>query len=152
MQGAVFYKQLFRLGVFATLALQLIHHVLSNMLLQDLYTETASMWRVGEDVVPLIWMLPISQLVVGFLFAAGYIWWRGKITVGQTGTCNCPYRKSIILGGWLGLIIGVPKVTTYVWMPFETPELPIYWALGTIVQWVLVSIVVTAAYRAPETK
>lgn len=147
-----YWKKLFLLGIVAAAVSHGVYQVAHNILLQDLYTETAHMWRAPHQVSELVWMLPVSQVVMGFLFAAGYLYWRNKVNVEGSGLVDSLGQKTVMFGGWVGLMMGAPKVMSYVWMPFETPELPIYWMISEIVTWVLVSVALTAVYRAPETK
>ena len=135
-------------GIVTAVFIWLFDFLLHGIALADMYISTASMWRPEEQMADMMWICIPVKLLLGFVVAGGYFCWRSKVDMGG----QSPVRKSMGFGLWVGLLIGVPQIMSYVWMPFESPDLPILWMVSEIAKWTLAGAVLTLVYRAPETK
>jgi hypothetical protein len=87
------------------------------------------------------------HVVMGVLFAGGYYCWRAKVTTGAMFTSECPYRKSMKFGLWVGALLGVPQLMTYVWLPFDSATLPLAWGVAELVKWTLAGAILNKLYK-----
>lgn len=116
-------------------------------LLTDLYTASADKFRPMEDMQSLWGWCIAYHLAMAWLVAGGYYCWRKHVTVGAVGSPECPYRKSMGYGIWVGLLLGLPQVMAFVWMPLPF-DLPFAWAASELVKWVLASLLLAKLYRS----
>lgn len=121
--------------------------LIHGKLLMSMYEATASMWRPMSEMQEMgLWCIAY-HLGMGILFASGYLCWRKHIVVGAVGSSECPYRKSMGFGLWVGLLLGLPQLMTYMWLPFTSFDLPIAWAVSELVKWTLAGLLLAKLYR-----
>ncbi len=125
----------------------LFDFIVHGNLLMDLYLSTAKMWRPMEQMQAMTAWCIGYHVGMALLFAGGFYAWRDKIKVGKVGTAECPYRKGVKFGLWVGALLGLPQLMTYMWLPFETTDLPLAWAASEIVKWGLVGAVLSKLYK-----
>lgn len=116
-------------------------------LLKEKYEATARMWRSEAQMQELLSWCVVYHVFMAVIFAAGYWCWREKAKLGKVGSDNCPYRKSLGFGLWVGLLLAAPQLMTYVWLPLETTELPVAWAASELVKWTLAGALLNKLYK-----
>jgi len=129
-------------GIYA-LGFDFIWH---GQLLMPEYLATQALWRPFEQTQEMGILCIPFHLIMGLLVAAGYFCWRSKVTVGSVGTRQCPYRKSMGFGLWVGLLLGLPQTMAYLSLPLETPYLPIMWAVGELIKWTIAGLLLSKLY------
>lgn len=113
--------------------------------LMDKYLAYQNLWRPMPEMETM-WPWCIAfHLVMGFLVASAYNCWRAKVTVGAVGSSECPYRKSLGFGLWVGLLLGVPQLMVHMWLPIDV-DLPLMWMVGEVVKWTLAGILLNKLY------
>jgi len=122
-------------------------YIWHGKILMEKYAATSAMWRPMEQIQTMGIYCIFYHLVMGLLVASGYYCWRSKVTVGAVGSAECPYRKSMGFGIWLGLVLAVPQLMAYMWLPLETPELPQMWALGEVLKWTAAGFLLNKLYE-----
>lgn len=120
--------------------------VVHGMLLVDLYLANASLWRPLEQVQQMWLACLLYHVAMGMLVAAGYLCWRRHVTIGAVGTAECPYRKSLRFGLWVGLLLGVPQLMAHVWLPLDI-DLPLGWAMAELVKWTVAGLLLAKLYQ-----
>lgn len=138
--------------IFATLAVAvwawLFDFIVHGNLLKDLYEANASMWRPLPEMQAMWPMCIAYHLVMGGLFAMGYLCCKKKSEAAAAidGNAGCPVKKSLCFGLWVGLLLGVPQLMVYMWMPIPL-ELPVAWFASELVKWTLAGVLLSKLYR-----
>lgn len=126
----------------------LFDFVVHCTLLKETYEASASLWRPMAEMEAM-WPLCIAyHLVMGALFAAGYLCCKKKseAAAATDGTQQCPVKKSLCFGLWVGLLLGVPQLMVYMWMPIPL-VLPVAWCLSELVKWTLAGVILSKLCR-----
>lgn len=116
-------------------------------LLKETYQATAHMWRPESAMMDMMWMCIAYHLAMAFVVTVGYFCWRENVTTGKVSGPNCPFRKSAGFGMWVGVLLGLPQLMTYMWLPLDNAELPISWALSEFAKWTLAGLVLAKLYE-----
>lgn len=124
-------------------------------LLMPTYEATKEMWRPMEEMQQL-WPLCIAyHFVMAFLVAGAYGCWRKKAIACETATPGaaptCRTKKGTCFGLWVGLLLGIPQLMVYVWMPIPA-VLPISWAAGELVKWTIAGFLLSKIHACCEKK
>lgn len=116
-------------------------------LLMDIYMPYAQMFRPMDQMQEFMPFCVAYHVALALVFAAGFHAWRDKIKVGKVGTSECPYRKAMKFGLWVGALLAIPQAMTYVWLPFDTANLPLAWAASELVKWSIAGLIVSKLYK-----
>lgn len=116
-------------------------------LLMDAWLPYASLFRPMEQMQDFMAWCIGYHLALALLFAAGFTAWRDKVKVGKVGTSECPYRKGMKFGIWVGALLAVPQLMTYAWLPFDAVNLPVAWAVSELVKWTVAGFILTKLYK-----
>ena len=132
--------------ILATLAIAvwawLFDFIVHGNLLKQTYEATASLWR-PIDEMQAMWPLCIAyHLVMGFLFAGGYLCCKAKADAAASAGASCSGKSNLCFGLWVGLLLGVPQLMVFVWMPVPL-ELPLAWFGTELVKWTLAGVILS---------
>jgi hypothetical protein len=122
--------------------------LVNGVLFADLYEANKAIFRPETEMMNYMPWCIAYHIVMGLLVAGAYICWRKKTTVGAVGSSECPYRKSLGFGLWVGLLLGIPQLMVFVWTPIAI-ELPLLWAANELVKWTLAGILLNCTVKAP---
>lgn len=147
MTGTCCNKRVMIAGVVLALFAWAFDFIIHGALLMNLYLATAEMWRPMDQMQSLMPWCLAYHLFMGLAFAGGYYCWRKHITTGALFTRECPYRKSMKFGLWVGALLGGSQLMAYVWLPFETIALPAAWAISELVKWTLAGMIMNKLYK-----
>lgn len=132
-------------GLATTVWIFLFDFVVSGVLFADLYQANESFFRTDEEMMQFMPWCIAYHLAMGLLVAGGYFQWRARITTGAMFTSECPYRKSMYFGFWIGLLLGIPQLMVHVWTPIAI-DLPLLWAGNEVVKWTLAGALLNKLY------
>jgi hypothetical protein len=113
--------------------------VTNEILLKDIYMQTASVWRPMPELMSMMWMMWIGHAIFALMFVLIYIkgYEKNKSGIGQ----------GLRYGIYLGLLAAVaPQFIWYVVLPIPG-ILAVYWAVSGMVQAVLAGAAVGAIYK-----
>jgi hypothetical protein len=126
-------------------------YLVHGVLLMDMYTATASLWRPEAEMQALGYVCMLSTFVIVTLVAGAYQCWRSKVVCGAVGSSDCPYRKSMGFGLLVGLIIGIVEAKSYVWIAIPA-ELALAWLAAEVIKWTILGIVLEVVYSKLKSK
>ena len=111
--------------------------------LQNLYRETASMWRPASEIGMYPWYI-VRLLVLGFAFSALYC----KCVKGKAESCgadgkSCPVKGVLCFGIVIGILIGTMSASNYLWIPIPA-ELAVKTFIGGILEGIVISLILGA--------
>ena len=115
----------------------------------DWYKDMAGISRPWPEMQQYLPYCIAHTVVVALLVTGGFFCWRSKLTCGAVGSKDCPYRKGMGFGLWLGLIMGTSRAMDYVWLPVA-PKMGLLWLFAEIVKWVLTGILLAKLYQCKE--
>lgn len=116
--------------------------VLYSTLLQDMYRQTAAVWRPGPDLarlMPLLWAgMAVSALFFTLIYAQGYE----------------RHKAGVVQGMRFGLYMGLFYFTLYGAVAYVVLPIPAvlaaWWFLGGIVEYVAAGAIVGWMYRTEQ--
>lgn len=120
--------------------ISIVGFVVHQLLLKDLYMQTASVWRPEAEMMKLIWLSKIGCVIVSlmfvFLYAKGLE--RKKPALAQ----------GLRFGFYVWLFVSIPMCLGW-YMVIPIPAaLPTYWAIGGLVEWLLAGAAAGLIYKA----
>jgi hypothetical protein len=140
--------------ILATLAVAVfvwaLDFLIHGNLLKPFYEATASMWRPEPEMMSMMWACIAYHVVMAFVFTNFYFCWRSKTTCSATDGTQYSSKRSLCFGAIIGLLVGIPQLMAYVWLPFENAALPIAWAASEFVKWTLAGVLLSKLYRPTE--
>lgn len=125
----------------------LFDFIVHGNLLMSMYLPYAKLFRPMEQMESMTAWCFGYHIGMALLFAFGFMQWRDKIKVGKVFTSECPYRKGMKFGLWVGALLGAPQLMTYMWLPFDSANLPIAWALAELIKWALAGALLSKLYK-----
>lgn len=120
-------------------------------LLASTYEATKEMWRPMEEMQTLWPLCIIYHLAMAALVASAFSCCRAKQQVCGTPSTGCAWKKSFGFGLWVGLLLGIPQLMVYVWMPIQL-ALPLAWCATELVKWTLTGVLLHNLYACCEKK
>ncbi len=125
----------------------LFDFIVHGKLLMDMWLPYEKLFRPMAEMEAMgAWCFGY-HIGMSLLFAGGFYLWRDKIKVGKVGTSECPYRKGMKFGLWVGALLALPQLMTYMWLPFDTLNLPAIWAVSELVKWSLAGALLSKLYK-----
>lgn len=116
--------------------------VINNILLQELYRQTAAVWRPGPDLarlMPLLWAgMAVSTLFFTLIYAQGYERHKAGVAQGM--------RFGLYMGLFYFTLYGA---VSYVVLPIPA-VLAAWWFLGGVVEYVAAGAIVGWMYRTEQ--
>jgi hypothetical protein len=109
------------------------------------YAGTEHLWRPMDDFDRFFPFCILVHVLVAYLVTKGFFAWRKHVTVGAVGSCNCPYRKAMGYGMWMGIILGASWASAYIMLPIPG-KLAVMWFGTTVVKWTLGGILLAKLY------
>ena len=113
-----------------------------SKLLMDMYTATAAMWRKPEEMQALQNLCLAKHALMALIFSGAYLCWRSKTVMGAVGSPDCPYKKSMGFGLWVGLLLGINMASAYIYMPIPQ-NLAWAWLIAETAKWTLTGAVLS---------
>jgi hypothetical protein len=122
-------------------------------LLMPIYESTKEMWRPMEEMEALWPLCILYHFVMAGLVATAYGCCRAKSIAcdATAGAASCHSKKGICFGVWVGLLLGIPQLMTYVWMPIPL-ELSLAWGAGELVKWTISGFLLSKIHSCCEKK
>lgn len=132
-------KRWFAASLAAFLVIFAVEFVQHGVLLQDLYRETAALWRPDEEIRRLVWLAWLGYAVFALVFA--WLYARGY-EEGRSGLA-----QGLRYGVGIGLLLGVPNgLGGYAAMPIP-PALAAAWFFAAFLEGLLAGVAVGLIYR-----
>lgn len=135
-------------GAAATAVLTfLFDFIVHGNLLMGMYTPYEKLFRPMAEMQGMSAWCFGYHIIMAVLFSGGFYYWRDKIKVGKVGTPACPYRKGFKFGLWVGALLALPQLMTYMWLPFDKVNLPAAWAISELIKWALAGALLSKLYK-----
>jgi hypothetical protein len=112
-------------------------------LLMGLYRSIENLSRPYEEMKAMYGYCIAKHALQALLFAGAYGCWRSKVTMGAVGSKDCPYKKSMGFGLWIGLMLGINEASTYIYVPIPA-NLALAWLATETVKWILAAVALSA--------
>lgn len=117
-----------------------IDMIINNVLLADLYQQTASVWRPPQEMERMMWLFGVGYLIFSPFFALIYA--KGhepaKSGLGQ----------GLRYGLYMGVLLSVlPSLVWYAVLPIPV-VLAFYWFLGGMVECIAAGVAVGLIYKS----
>lgn len=121
-----------------------VGYVVHGVLLDDIYQQTALVWRSKSDMQSMMWLMSIGTAIVALMFAFLYTkgYERNKPGVWQ----------GLRFGLYIWLLVSVGMAFGwYVVLPIPA-ALSIYWVISGLIQSLLAGVVVGLVYKEQSVK
>jgi hypothetical protein len=112
-----------------------------GILLKDMYTQTANLWRTEEEMSRYFHWLIIGQLMLSVVFCFIFT--------------KCYENKSICeglrYGLWMGLFLSSPNLIMYAVAPYPW-KLIATWTIGGVIEFTIAGVILSMFYSCRSTK
>jgi hypothetical protein len=116
-----------------------LEFVIHGVLLQDIYRQTAPVWRPLEEMNRLMWWMWLGDAVIAVFFTLIYTQGYEKPKAGAA--------QGMRYGLYLGILMGASmSLGSYATLPIPG-ALALYWIIGSVVEFVAAGAVVGWIYR-----
>lgn len=116
-----------------------IEFIVNGILLDDIYKQTASVWRPEADIEKMMWLFWVGYAIFAPVFVTIYAkgYEAGKSNLGQ----------GLRYGIYMGLLVAVSmSLGWYAVLPIPA-ALSVYWAIAGMVEMIAAGITVSLIYR-----
>lgn len=128
-------------SIAAFVVVAVLEYVLNEILLADLYRQTAAVWRPQTDMQRLMWLWTISHAIAALVFTLIYAQGYERSKAGPA--------QGARYGLYMGIFVSAPtSLGFYAVLPIPA-ALALYWFVGGVVVWAVTGAVVGALYQKP---
>lgn len=108
--------------------------VINGVLLDDLYKQTASVWRTQAEIESKMWLFWIGYAILASVFVTIYL--KGR-EPGKSG-----WAQGLRFGAYIGVLLAVPtNLTLYAVLPIPL-VLAVYWTIAGLTEMIVCGVAV----------